>query len=410
MSIIILMKYSVPFFIAKRYLFSKKGISLVSVLSKLSIGALALITASTIILLSAFNGLSKLVLDSFNSYEPHLSITHKGAKHFPVAEILLAKISQTVPVEKVFFVLEDEVLVKYGKTQSIYKIKGVENSYLSREIIQESILRGKERINPNNFILLGLDIAYKLGIDYNSNQKIEVMAPKVGTDEDISKTSFESAFFTPQAIYNFDSDIDARIIFISKKSAEKLLNKSSSHATRVEVLLNGENHNLEKEKRKLVNVIGKEYSVTTMYEANDTVYKVMKNEKLAIIAIITILIILTSFNVIGGTVALILEKRDNLMHLNILGLEVSGLRRIVFFTSFFKFLWAGIIGTAIGVTIYFLQIYFELLVLNPTSPEFRKPYPVFLTFWDVTQIFFLFLAIGTFISWIPIRMLRFNRT
>ena len=170
-----------PFYIARRYLFSKKSTHAINIISAISVIGVAVATMALIVTLSVFNGFHDMVASFFTQLDPQLKITPSKGKVAPADDPILTKIRQLPQIEVATECLEDQALAVYGDRQLMVKLKGVDDNFDKLTHIRE-ILQGDGEYELHaadmNYGIPGLGVAYLLGLGYTYQQPLHIFAPR----------------------------------------------------------------------------------------------------------------------------------------------------------------------------------------------------------------------------------------
>jgi lipoprotein-releasing system permease protein len=386
-------------YIAKRYLFSKKSNNVINIITRIAITGVAVGSMALITVLSVFNGIEGLVISMFNSFDPQIKITATQGKVFNPHKIYNLKNHPAIA----YFteVLEENALIKYKDKQFIGTIKGVDDNFIAMSRLDTLLTDGKFFIaneNENNAVV-GYGIAANLDINLlNIATPLYIYVPKRTANFNSSpEEAFNVMPFYPTGIFSVQYEYDTKYILIPIKLARELL-LYENEVSAIELGLKS-GYNDVKVAEELQALLGDTYIVKDRFKQNDALYKIMKSERLAIYLILTFILIIAAFNVIGSITMLIIDKKQDIIILKNMGATAAGIQKIFFVEGILISLFGAIIGLFMGLLICLAQQHFGLIKLQGSFA--MDAYPVILKVQDFILVFFTVLVIGTVLSLIP---------
>ncbi len=393
------------FFIAKRYLFTKKNKSIVNIISYISLLGVAIGTAALVIVLSVFNGFEGIVLDMYNSFDPHIKVGATKGKTFFIKDVE-DKLMKMKGVENYSFVLEEKVFIDNNGNEQIVDVKGVDSNY-SQLVNIDSVLKIGEYFDNNfyrnkNVLVLGAGVSYNLSIDiHNINSQLVVTVPNknskyIKNSSDITRTAF-----TPLGIFSVQSEYDNKYVLAPLSRVQKMLDREGESSD-LEICLS-DPEKMQEIKNDLEQLIGEGFVVKTRLEQHDFLYKLLRSEKLAVFIILTFIMILSSFNIISSLSMLMIDKKDDIKTFWNLGSSKNQIRNIFFIKGFFGVLLGSCIGIVIGVLFAVLQQQFGLITMEGNFVV--NNYPVKIDVIDVLIVEITVIIIGLIASYYPSKVL-----
>jgi len=393
-------------YIAKRYLFAKKSRNAINIISGVSVAGVTVGTMALIIVLSVFNGLEKLVSSIFNTFDPDIKITAAAGKTFAADSSMLKKLSQVEGVAVYSLTLEENALLKYGERQYIATLKGVDDRYVSVTAIDSSMWDGEFLLRSSNgrpYAIPGLGVSQYLGIGINFITPLSIYVPgRSGSINLNPENAFNRKFIFPSGIFEVEKEYDSRYVYLPLDFTQELTeNEGLVSAIEIRTALPAGGSAIEKSIRRL---FGEEYIVQNRFEQQEIFYKVMKSERLAIFLILTLIIVIASFNIIGSLTMLIIEKERDIEILKSLGADNDLIRKIFIFEGWLISIIGTIAGLILGLTVCWLQQTFGLVRLQSESLV-MDAYPVVLKIRDFIIVPATVLLIGYWAAWYPVRYL-----
>ena len=371
----------------------------------IGVGAMALI-----IVLSAFNGINNLVEGLYSSFDAEIRIEALHSKTFDDSEALKNKILSIKDVQSIGRTLEETVLIKYKDSQAFAVIKGVDSSFVNNSGLDSLMWAGNAILHEPNGkpkLILGYFVAEKLGMFIqNALRPIYIFAAKNTSSNNLS---IENAFYTepisPSGIFVVNQDIDAKYTVAPIDFVFKLLNKQNVVSAYELVLHNEADAQLVK--RELQNILGDDFEIKTRYEQNELLYKTNNTEKWATFLILSFILLIAAFNVIGSLTILILDKKQDVFVLKSMGASPKMVRQIFFVEGLFISLTGGVVGLFLGVLLVVFQAQFGFIPVEGLLVDY---YPVELKLIDVLSILSIIIVVGSFAAILPSRIVlsRFN--
>lgn len=383
---------------------SKKSHNVINIISWISVTGIAIGTIALIIVLSAFNGLETLVEDLYASFDPDIKITVLEGKTFDANEFPKDKIMAISEVEFYNSALEEVALIKYEDKQTVATIKGVEESFYGMTGIDSLIIEGKIEHNSesNNNIIMGWGIADQLALFISQSvYQVGVIVPKKGNKKGLTPGSdFNRKTANATGIFSVNPDFDTKYVLGELGFVQNLL-KHKGRISSVELGLK-EGADWGKVKEQVKTIVGENYKVQTRFEMNELIFKTNKTEKWITFLILSFILVIASFNIIGSLTMLIIDKKKDVWILKTLGANNNVIRKIFFAEGMLINLVGAISGMTIGAFVCWLQIKFGLLRLAGGVVDF---YPIELNIMDFVNVSVIVIIIGLVASWYPVRIL-----
>jgi len=389
-----------PFFVAKRYLFSRKNTNAINIISGIAVAVFTVGTAVMIIILSFLNGLEGLVKDLNNSFDPELKITAKYEKSFIPDELILNL--QTINnLEVVSQTLEDNVVVRYGDAQEIARVKGVDENFNRLGNLDTLLLSGNGNLfnGENDNAIFGGMIASNLNVNTdNLARKAALFVPIKGQEYNHlnPEASLNTIYVLPSGIIILTEDSDRDLILVKLATAQELFQQENK-VTALEIKLrNGAN--LKKVRSSINDVIGQEYLVQSREQQNEAAYRVFATEKWATFAILTLVLMIAAFNTIGALTMLVIEKSKDIRILKSMGANANSIRRIFLLEGLLITILGIVIGFILGIAFVWLQQHYGFISLEGS---FVESFPIQLKWMDLIGIALIILSLGLLASVYP---------
>ncbi len=398
-----------PFFVARRYLFSKKKTHAINVISLISVIGVAVATMALVIILSVFNGFHDLVASFFTNFDPQLKVVPVEGKTVPADDPILTKISHFPEVDVAMGTVEDMALAIYNGKQAMVTIKGVDDNFPQLTHITE-ILYGDGQFQLHTANLQygtpGIRLAQTLGLGANWKGYLKIYAPQ--REGQLDMTDPQSGFvvdslISPGVVFSVNQGkYDKSYIVTSLGFAQNLFNQQGM-VSALELRLKA-GSNLESVKERMQKVAGKKYQVLDRFEQQSDTFKIMKVEKLMAYIFLTFILIVACFNIIGSLSMLIIDKKDDVVTLRNLGASDKQIRRIFLFEGRLISVFGAILGILLGLLLCWLQQQYGFVKMGSSDGTFVvNAYPVSVHYSDVLLIFLTVIATGWLAVWYPVR-------
>ena len=393
-------------YIAKRYLFAKKSRNAINVISGVSVAGVAVGTMALIIILSVFNGLELMVTSIFNTFDPDLKITAAEGKTFSPDAVKLEMLLKVDGISCYSMTLEENALLKYGDKQFIGTIKGVDENYVRVTDIDSSMWEGEFILSSENdrpWAIPGIGVAQYLGIRINFITPLFIYVPRVSAGTTIDPgDAFNRKYVFPSGIFQIEQTYDSKYVYLPISFVRELI-QNENGVSSIEIKFT-EDADAVRTGRTVKNLFGKEYLVRNRYEQQEIFYKVMRSERLAIFFILTLIIVIASFNIVGSLTMLIIEKERDIEILRSLGADNNLIRKIFLFEGWLISIIGAAAGMILGFIVCWLQQTYGIVRLNSTT-LILDAYPVLMKIKDFIIVPATVLLIGFWAAWYPVRFL-----
>ena len=406
-----------PFFIARRYLFSKKSTHAINIISGVSIIGVAIATMALVVTLSVFNGFHDLVATFFTAFDPQIKVMPALGKTADANDPILTQIKQLPQIEVAMESVEDQALAVYNQNQTMVTIKGVEENFNQLTHIVE-ILEDGDTIQSNNaekyrlravdlnYGIIGMRIAEQLGMGYSFPGSMQIYAPvREGqlNMADPSQGFVVDELYSPGALFCVrQAKYDGKFILTHIDFARHLFDLEGRLSSLELRLKPGSDFNAVKQ--QIQQLAGDKYVVQDRYEQQDDTFKIMKIEKFIAYIFLTFILIVASFNIIGSLSMLIIDKKNDVVTLRNLGASDRQITRIFLFEGRMISAMGAVIGIVLGLFLCWLQQTYGIVSLGRSSDAFIiNAYPVSVHPWDILLVFITVVAVGFLSVWYPVR-------
>ena len=384
-----------PLFIAKRYLLAKKSHNLIDIITWISIIGISVGAFALIVVLSAFNGLEQVISSMNSRLTPDLQIAVLKGKTIDMTTFPMAQVRAVQGVEHLIPTITDDALLRANEKQHIGQVKGVGPEYMMLNRVKEVVLGdGQWTEGSNDFAVPGVGVAWHLGINaYSPYAMVRVYVPKRGDASQMSlESSFNSGVLTVQNVFQTEQELDEKMVLVPFDWLSELI-EYDHKATNMEIFLTS-NADVQKVKKEVMAIIGEGYSVKDQQEQQATLNKIMRSEKWAVYVILTFILILSTFNVVGSLSMLMIEKRKDTEILKAMGADKRLIQKIFINEGLLISVAGGLIGLLLGLIVVLLQQKYGFVKFGTGGNYVVDAYPVLLKFKDVLLIFTTILVVG----------------
>jgi lipoprotein-releasing system permease protein len=384
-----------PFYIAKRYALSFSKSTAINIITGIASLGIIVSAMALFVVMSVFSGLKEFSLSFSNSTDPDIKIEATKGKSFELTleqENLLKKATQFSDYSKI---VEERVFFLYDEKEQVAYLKGVDSLYNNVTTLNKELYAGSWFDSESNGAIIGAGIMRKLSIGLlDFNNQLEVFAPKPKKGQLSSDDDFRKAALVPVGIYSLNEEIDNKFVYCDIEIAQDLLGFKSNQFTNIEFKI--DSLSTEEEAIATLKAIFKdEVLIKNRAQLNDSLYKMLNTENIAVYLIFTLVIIIALFNLIGALIMMIIDKKSNLKTLYNLGIEVKQLRGIFFFQGGLLTFFGGLIGLILGIIIVVIQQQFNLVMVNESLP-----YPVVFEIKNIMIVLVTIYLLGIVASWI----------
>lgn len=398
-----------PYFIAHRYLFSKKSTHAINIISCISAVGVAVATMALVVTLSVFNGFHDLVATFFTSFDPQIEVVPTVGKTAPADDPLLAKVKKLPEVEVATECLKDQALAIYKGRQAMVTLMGVDDSFEQMSRIDE-IVYGDGNFTLHaanlNFGTVGVRLAETLGMNANWDGSLMIYAPRKTGQLDLANPSdgfVVDSLISPGVVFMVKQGKYDRDHVLAPISFARSLFEQQGMISSLQIRLkNGSD--LDAVKKEMKAIVGDKYRVLDRYEQQEDTFRIMKVEKFIAYIFLTFILIVASFNIIGSISMLIIDKKNDVATLRNLGATDRQITRIFLFEGRMISFFGALAGILLGLLLCWLQQQFGLVALGQSSGTFVvDAYPVSVHPEDVAVVFLTVIAVGFIAVWYPVR-------
>ena len=393
-----------PLRIALRYLFSRKSHNVINIISGISMAGMAIGTAALVIILSVYNGFNDIVEASLSDVDPDLLVTPATGKSFIPEGPAFDRLYNDDRILSMSCIVEEEVFISYDGRQSLAKAKGVDAVYEEESMLRRHMTDGDFTLHFGEVrkALVGAGLAYRLGISPRFVPPIEIYFPDRKGKVSLAQpaAALKSVRIHPAGLFSINADTDGELIILPIETMRELLGYEEE-VSGIEIRLAGNPSGRERRRilREIRQDLGEGYRVRDRYSLNETIFKMMRYEKLAIFGILVFIVIIIAFNVYSSLTMLIIEKKDDIGTLRSLGADDRLIRRTFVLEGWLISMVGMVAGLILGIAFALLQQRFGFIKMP--GNYLLSAYPVILQWKDILISAAVIAAIGYIIALIP---------
>ncbi|TAH19513.1 MAG: ABC transporter permease [Cytophagales bacterium] len=389
------------FFIAKRYLFSKKKKNFINIISTISVGGVAVGTMALVIVMAVFNGLQDFTMNLYASHNPEIRIVAKEGKSFEVNDSLLSKIRQIEGVKILTEVIEDNAFVNYGENQMAVNVKGVSDNFVEQYQIGEGqLMSGKLLVKKNEtaYALIGVGVQVQLGVVVQDDMKpLMFLYPRKQKkiSLDMNSAIIRKAIL-PSGVLNIDQYFNNSNVLVPIEFAEELM-LYGSRRTSLEVKTN----NLAlvgKVQQALEILLGSQFSIKNREEQQESILRATRIERLFVFITFALILGIASINIFFSLAMLAIEKQKDIAILFSMGASRQLVKKIFLMEGSLIAFIGTFIGLVGGLALCFVQQEFEIIPLSQ-----MQAYPVKVVWTDLIYVVLTITVITFMASYAPAR-------
>ena len=397
-----------PFYIARRYVFSKKSTNAINVISAISVIGVAVATMALVIVLSVFNGFHDLVASFFTNFDPQIEVVPATGKTAPADAPQLDKIRHLQQVAVATDVVEDQALAVYGQQQRMVTVMGVDDNFQQLTHINDILYGdGSFTLQAANlfYAIPGIRLAQDLGLGARFDDYLKLYAPvrrgQLAELADPTEGFVVDSLISPGVVFAVNqSKYDRDRLICSIGFARRLFDQDGMLSSLQLRLAPGSD--LEAVKKEIKSIAGDKFRVLDRYEQQADTYRIMQIEKVLAYVFLTFILMVACFNIISSLSMLIIDKKNDVETLRNLGATDSQIRRIFLFEGRIISAMGAVLGVALGLLLCWLQQEFGFVHMGDSAGSFVvNAYPVSVHYSDVAIIFVTVLLIGWGAVWIP---------
>ena len=387
---------NLPLFIARRYLFAKKSHQVINIISWISVVGIVVGTMAFIVILSVYNGFDQIVQSLYSTFDADLVIKPKTGKYIEGTDPVLLHIKNDPSIIAYCEVVEETVALQYGERQVVIAtMKGVDSNFVTHSPIAEYIVQGSFAIKFGeiDMAVLGRGLAASMGVNIHFNDPLYLYF--VSRNASLNLLNPQSALLTkklfPGGIFSIEQNYDSNWFFVPLSLAREVM-EYDTEVSYIELRLQPDAPLNKVQDRLSALLESTDYVLLNRYQQNETLFKMLRTEKLVIFFLLFFVLLIITCNILGSIALLIMEKREDVETLKSLGASETVIKRIFLFEGWMIALFGTITGLLLGLLLCFLQQRFGMIGMPGNF--IITAYPVEVWWSDIGRVLGAVLLIG----------------
>lgn len=333
--------------IAFRYLRTRKSDSVISAIAMFSLAGIALGVMTLIVVLSVMRGVRTEMIHSIIGLEGHVTVVAEGARGLPDFDTLSRKIATLEGVEHALPIVQGQVLLSANGQANGVLATGVRAEDLKyKPLLTEKISQGsREDFEAGNGLMIGSRLAERMGIKVGDNVTLvspEGRATPAGTVPRIQAYPVVAIFNIGMFAYDNGTVMmpfaEAQTYFMLKTGEEE------GRASAIEVV--GKNADDAPMLAKRIAELGRGFLRSYDWKSsNGHLFEAVMVQRNVMFLILTLIIVVASFNIISSLIMLVRQKRRDIAILRTMGASRKNIMHIFMATGCL----IGALGTVLGV-------------------------------------------------------------
>ncbi len=389
---------------ASRYFRAKKSTNAINIIAWVSVTAIAVGTGALIVILSVFNGFEGLVKSLYSSFYPSVKVSPLTGKTISLTDAQLRQIAGTPGVAHYSEVIEEKAVLRFGEEQTIAILKGVDSHYNEVASVKDKVVRGRFDIGDELAYraVLGIELEAALGVDVERSMvPVDVYVPRRSAGSILPNEALNSGALYPAGTFAIQQEFNSKYVITHIDFLRQLLELGKEEMSALEVGASPGTSEMAL-KQRLEKVLGGQFKVQTRYEQNQALYAIMQTEKWAVYVILSFILVIAAFNMIGSLSMLVIEKRKDIRILKAMGARDSLILRIFLAEGLIIAAIGAGLGFGLGTLVCVIQQQFGLIKLEGSS-FLVDAYPVSMNPMDFLLVSITIIVIGIGASWYPAR-------
>ncbi|MFL2595175.1 MAG: FtsX-like permease family protein [Flavobacteriaceae bacterium] len=393
---------SFSFFVARRYRLSSTKFNTVRLISHFASFVIGVAVCAFFVIQSVFSGLHDFGLSYSSSIDPDLKISSVDSFSFVMADTVIAKLEQVKGVAVAAPLLSQEAVLRFEQQHKLVTLLGVDSRYDQLFGISDRIPVGRMVSDRGEELLLGYGTTIDLGAGlYDYDGFIECLLPKQGAINPLDPNPFVSRWATNVGVFQMSEEVDYNYAFAPLPFVWSLTNAPTNTFTAVDVKLD-ENANKNALIEEIQRIIGSEFEIIEKEALNPALYRMLQTERIAIYLILSLVLTIALFNVVGAIVMMVLDKRNQLQTLLGMGSSVNEIRQIFFYQGLLLSGVGGFFGLVVGIGVVIAQSIGEFILV----PGTQLPYPIAFSFENLFALLLIWGVLSVVAAWIASAVVR----
>ncbi len=393
---------SFSFFVARRYHLSSTKFNTVRLISQFASFVVGVAVCAFFVIQSVFSGLHDFGLSYSSSIDPDLKINSVDSFSFIMADTVIAKLEQVKGVAVAAPIFSQEAVLRFEQQHKLVTLLGVDSRYDQLFGISDRIPVGRMVSDRGEELLLGYGTTIDLGAGlYDYDGFIECLLPKQGAINPLNPNPFVSRWATNVGVFQMSEEVDYNYAFAPLPFVWSLTNTAANNYTAVDVKLD---NNAKKIAliEEIQRIIGSGFEVIEKEALNPALYRMLQTERIAIYLILSLVLTIALFNLVGAIVMMVLDKRNQLQTLLGMGSSVNEIRQIFFYQGLLLSGIGGFFGLVVGIGVVVAQSIGEFILV----PGTQLPYPIAFSFESLSALLLIWGVLSVVAAWVASAVVR----
>lgn len=393
---------SFSFFVARRYRLSSTKFNTVRLISHFASFVVGVAVCAFFVIQSVFSGLHDFGLSYSSSIDPDLKINSVDSFSFIMADTVIAKLEQVKGVAVAAPIFSQEAVLRFEQQHKLVSLLGVDSRYDQLFGISDRIPVGRMVSDRGEELLLGYGTTIDLGAGlYDYDGFIECLLPKQGAINPLDPNPFVSRWATNVGVFQMSEEVDYNYAFAPLPFVWSLTNAAANAYTAVDVKLD---NNAKKIAliEEIQHIIGSGFEVIEKEALNPALYRMLQTERIAIYLILSLVLTIALFNLVGAIVMMVLDKRNQLQTLLGMGSSVNEIRQIFFYQGLLLSGIGGFFGLVVGIGVVVAQSIGEFILV----PGTQLPYPIAFSFENLSALLLIWGVLSVVAAWVASAVVR----
>ena len=393
---------SFSFFVARRYRLSSTKFNTVRLISRFASFVVGVAVCAFFIIQSVFSGLHDFGLSYSSSLDPDLKIRSVNSSSFVFTDSLLGQIENIEGVGGVAPVFSQEVVLRFKQQNKLVTLLGVDDRFDKLFTVSDQIPVGRMVSDSGEEVLLGYGTAIELGAGlYDYDGFVECLLPKQGAINPLDPNPFVSQWATNVGLFQISEEVDYGYAFAPIRFVRNLTSASANRYTEINIgLFKGAKNDVVID--NIEGLLGPGFKVVKKEALNPALYRMLQTERIAIYLILSLVLIVALFNVVGAVVMMVLDKREQLQTLHGIGSPLGEIRNIFFYQGMLLSGIGGAFGLLTGIGVVLVQSVGEYILV----PGTQLPYPVTFSFGNLLALLLIWIGLSVLTAWVASAVVR----
>ena len=393
---------SFSFFVARRYRLSSTKFNTVRLISRFASFVVGVAVCAFFIIQSVFSGLHDFGLSYSSSLDPDLKIQASDSASFILADSVIAQVENIAGIRGSAPVFLQEVVLRFKQQNKLVTLLGVDDRFDKLFAVRDQIPVGRMVSETGEEILLGYGTAIELGAGlYDYDGFVECLLPKQGLINPLDPNPFVSQWATNVGLFQISEEVDYGYAFAPIRFVRNLRNVSADTYTEINInLVKGAKENDVIDEIKTA--LGPGFEVIEKEALNPALYRMLQTERIAIYLILSLVLVIALFNVVGAVVMMVLDKREQLQTLHGIGSTLGEIRNIFFYQGMLLSGIGGAFGLLSGIGVVLFQSVGEYILV----PGTQLPYPVTFSFENLLALLSIWIGLSVLAAWVASAVVR----